>query len=74
MSKYLGKRLLNLLGAASALSVAVGAGLSGAQAAELKVMFQGDPYEITAITDVAKRFEAANPGTTVQLINTPHDA
>lgn len=74
MSNTLGKRLLKYLGAASALSVAVGAGLAGAQAAELKVMFQGDPYEITVITDVAKRFEAANPGTTVQLINTPHDA
>ncbi|MCX5570121.1 ABC transporter substrate-binding protein [Kaistia nematophila] len=74
MSNILGNRLLKSLGAASALSIAVGAGLAGAQAAELKVMFQGDPYEITVITDVAKRFEAANPGTTVQLINTPHDA
>ncbi|MCX5518318.1 extracellular solute-binding protein [Kaistia defluvii] len=74
MSATLGNRLLKGLGAASALSIAVGAGLSGAQAAELKVMFQGDPYEVTIITDVAKRFEAANPGTTVQLINTPHDA
>nr|WP_284316306.1 extracellular solute-binding protein [Labrys miyagiensis] len=38
------------------------------------MMFQGDPYEIQIIDDAAKRFEQANPGTTVELINTPHDA
>ncbi|WP_029074793.1 ABC transporter substrate-binding protein [Kaistia adipata] len=70
----MGKRLLKWLGTASVLGITVGAGLSGAQAAELKVMFQGEPSEIAVINDVAKRFEAANPGTTVQLINTPHDA
>jgi multiple sugar transport system substrate-binding protein len=40
----------------------------------LKMMFQGDPYEIDAISDAAKRFEAANPGTTIELIHTPHDS
>ena len=43
-------------------------------AADLKMMFQGDPYEIDAISDAAKRFEAANPGTTIELIHTPHDS
>lgn len=45
-----------------------------ASAATLKLMFQGDPYEIAAIQGAAQRFEAANPGTTVELVNTPHDA
>jgi multiple sugar transport system substrate-binding protein len=43
-------------------------------AADLKMMFQGDPYEIDIITDVAKRFEAANPDTKIELIHTPHDS
>ena len=45
-----------------------------AGAAELKMMFQGDPYEIDAINAAAKAFEAANPGTTIELIHTPHDS
>src|SRR5262245_29386318 len=47
---------------------------TSAMAGSLKLMFQGDPYEIDAISDAAKRFEAANPGTTVELIHTPHDS
>ncbi len=45
-----------------------------ADAAELRMMFQGDPYEIDAISAAAKAFEAANPGTTIELIHTPHDS
>ncbi len=45
-----------------------------AAAAELRMMFQGDPYEIDAISAAAKAFEAANPGTTIELIHTPHDS
>lgn len=45
-----------------------------ASAAELRMMFQGDPYEIDAISAAAKAFEAANPGTTIELIHTPHDS
>lgn len=37
-------------------------------------MFQGDPYEVDAIADAATRFEAANPGTKIELIHTPHDS
>ncbi len=69
----MGNRLLRL----TALTTALGAGLAGltaAEAATLKLMFQGDPYEVKVITETAKKFEAANPGTTIELINTPHDA
>jgi multiple sugar transport system substrate-binding protein len=59
---------------AAAAAVAAAFIASPALAANLKMMFQGDPYEIDAITDAAKRFEAANPGTTVELIHTPHDS
>ncbi len=45
-----------------------------ADAAELRMMFQGDPYEIDAISAAARAFEAANPGTTIELIHTPHDS
>ena len=45
-----------------------------ASAENLRVMFQGDPYEIDAVSAAAKKFEAANPGTTVELIHTPHDS
>jgi len=65
----------NLLARASvaALALALGGLASGAQAANLKLMFQGDPFEIGVISDAAKRFEQANPGTTIELVNTPHD-
>ena len=69
----MGNRLLRL----TALTTALGAGLAGLTAADastLKFMFQGDPYEVKVITETAKKFEAANPGTTIELINTPHDA
>jgi multiple sugar transport system substrate-binding protein len=66
----LSKRLLSRFGVASVVAIVAA---SAAEAATLKLMFQGDPYEITAISNVAKKFEAANPGTTVELINTPHD-
>lgn len=69
----MGNRLLRL----TALTTALGAGLAGlssAEAATLKLMFQGDPYEVKVITDTARKFEAANPGSTIELINTPHDA
>ena len=58
--------------AAGALAAA--AFTSQAEAASIRMMFQGDPYEIDAISDAAKRFEAANPGTTIELIHTPHDS
>jgi multiple sugar transport system substrate-binding protein len=64
--------------ALSAVAVVVATVVSAsaipAEAAALKMMFQGDPYEIDAIADAAKRFEAANPGTTIELIHTPHDS
>lgn len=58
-----------LAAAVAALAVA-----SPAEAAQLRMMFQGDPYEIDAISAAAKAFEAANPGTTIELIHTPHDS
>lgn len=70
----LGKRFLRQLSVTALAAAAFGTGGGLAQAAALKMMFQGDPYEIQVIDDVAKRFEQANPGTTVELINTPHDA
>lgn len=69
MKSVLGKRLLATL----AVGTALAGGMSAAEAATLKLMFQGDAYEVKTITDVAKRFEEANPGTTIELINTPHD-
>jgi multiple sugar transport system substrate-binding protein len=63
---------LSTVAVAAALSF--GALMSAAEAANLKMMFQGDPYEIDAISAAAKKFEAANPGTTVELIHTPHDS
>lgn len=45
-----------------------------ADAATLRMMFQGYPYEVDAISAAAKAFEAANPGTTIELIHTPHDS
>ncbi|MCX5514654.1 extracellular solute-binding protein [Kaistia algarum] len=73
MKMQLGNRLLTVLRATTILGVGL-AGLSAAEAASLKLMFQGDPYEVKIITETAKKFEVANPGTTVELINTPHDA
>ncbi|WP_156418499.1 ABC transporter substrate-binding protein [Aureimonas sp. D3] len=64
------KALAVLAGAASLAALASGA----AEAADLKIMFQGDPFEIAAIQGAATRFEAAHPGTRIELINTPHDA
>ena len=72
--RTMGKRFLRQIAATSLALAALGLGGAGAQAAALKLMFQGDPFEITAISDAAKRFEEANPGTTIELINTPHDA
>lgn len=62
--------------AASALAIAVAAVALAApsNAAALRMMFQGDPYEIDAISAAAKAYEAANPGTTIELIHTPHDS
>ena len=66
------KRTGASLGVMAAVAlIAVGA---PASAENLRVMFQGDPYEIDAVSAVAKKFEAANPGTTVELIHTPHDS
>lgn len=70
---YIGNRLLRITAAGSIFALALGTAFS-TEAASIKLMFQGDPYEVSAINDVAKRFEAANPGTTIDLINTPHDA
>lgn len=60
--------------AATAVTLAAMVLAAPVGAADLKMMFQGDPYEIDAISDAAKRFEAANPGTTIELIHTPHDS
>ncbi|MFO1141845.1 MAG: extracellular solute-binding protein [Amaricoccus sp.] len=68
-------RLRAGLGAgAVAAAFAALAATAPANAADLKMMFQGDPYEIDAISAAAKAFEAANPGTTIELIHTPHDS
>ena len=61
-------------GLIGATATALATFTTSAMAANLKLMFQGDPYEIDAISDAAKRFEAANPGTTIELIHTPHDS
>ena len=61
-------------GLIGATAAALATCTTSAMAANLKLMFQGDPYEIDAISDAAKRFEAANPGTTIELIHTPHDS
>jgi multiple sugar transport system substrate-binding protein len=63
-----------LLSGVAAAALAVAAFASQAEAASLRIMFQGDPYEIDAISASAKAFEAANPGTTIELIHTPHDS
>ncbi len=65
VSKY-----LTMLGAAASLAALA----SAAEAASLKIMFQGDAYEIEAIQGAAERFEAANPDIKIELLNTPHDA
>ncbi len=70
MRLRLGNRLLTTLCAGTMLVGALGA----AEAETLKLMFQGDAYEIKTITAVAQKFEAANPGVKIDLINTPHDA
>ena len=59
---------------AGALIAAFAAFTAPATAADLKMMFQGDPYEVDAIGAAAKAFEAANPGTSIELIHTPHDS
>ena len=58
----------------AAIAVAAVALAAPANAAALRMMFQGDPYEIDAISAAAKAYEAANPGTTIELIHTPHDS
>ena len=70
MQLTLGNRLLATLFAGTMLA----GGIAGAQAETLKLMFQGDAYEIKNITATAQKFEAANPGVKIDLINTPHDA
>ena len=40
----------------------------------IKAMFQGDPWDIEAISQASKRFEAAHPGVHVELVPTPHDS
>lgn len=67
--KSLGKRLLISTMAICAMS-------GGAIAADqvIKMMHQGMPDEVKMYGDVAKRFEAANPGVKVQLIYAPHDS
>ena len=40
----------------------------------IKAMFQGDPWDVTAIGEAAKRFEAANAGVHIELVPTPHDS
>lgn len=68
-----GKRLLM---SASALSLATFASLTAAPASaeQLSMLFQGDPFEVEAITGAVKRFEEAHAGVTVELIQTPHDS
>ena len=59
----------------AALATLATAALAPAHAdTTIKAMFQADPYELVAISDAAKRYEAANPGTSVELIQTPHDS
>ncbi len=70
MTLRVGNRLLTALCAGTMLVGALGA----AKAETLKLMFQGDAYEIKTITATAEKFEAANPGVKIELINTPHDA
>ncbi len=70
MKLTLGNRLLATLFAGTMLAGGIGA----AKAETLKLMFQGDAYEIKNITATAQKFEAANPGVKIDLINTPHDA
>ncbi|MFO1210104.1 MAG: extracellular solute-binding protein [Amaricoccus sp.] len=68
-------RLRAGLGAgAMAAAFAAFAATAPANAAALRMMFQGDPYEVDATNAAAKAFEAANPGTTIELIHTPHDS
>ena len=40
----------------------------------IKAMFQGDPWDVEAISAASKRFEAANPGVHIELVPTPHDS
>jgi multiple sugar transport system substrate-binding protein len=44
-----------------------------AQPRTVRMMFQGAPLFVAAYTEMARRFEAANPGVTVQLIHAPHN-
>jgi multiple sugar transport system substrate-binding protein len=44
-----------------------------AQPRTLRLMFQGAPLFVAAYTEMARRFEAANPGVSVQLIHAPHN-
>jgi multiple sugar transport system substrate-binding protein len=64
-----GNRLLSLL----TIGTAVLASSAQAEDAVVKVMHQGDPGWVAMYGDVAKRFEAANPGVDIELIYAPHD-
>ena len=57
-------------------AAAVFAMSSGAFAADtvIKMMHQGVPDRIKMYQDVAKRFEAVNPGVKVELVYAPHDS
>jgi multiple sugar transport system substrate-binding protein len=65
----MGKRLLSLLAATTALVL-----VSQAEAKTvIKVMHQGDPGFVAAYGKVAERFEAANPDVDIELVYAPHD-
>lgn len=60
---------------AIAVAAALAFAASGpASAAALRMMFQGNAYEIDAVSVAAKAFEVANPGKTIELIHMPHDS
>lgn len=64
-----GNRLLIAAIAAIAMNA------SGAAAdTVIKILHQGMPDRVKMYQEVAKRFEAANPGVKVELIYTPHDS
>ena len=60
--------------AACAILASLGAAGPALADTTLKAMFQGDPWDVTAIGEAAKRFETANPGVHIELVPTPHDS
>ena len=67
-------KTLKLVGATAIVSMSMGLSLSTVSAQEIRFMCSGDGNECEVLGEISKRFEAENPGVTVNIDKVPYKA